>query len=177
MSHGGYPCPQQAHESPTQAPETEQEERDDKRDRRHGSRVRDQVAWIPRQEAHQEGDEIVGRSSTHSCQKAKPTADSDPAYHKTSDEADEETEHAGEEFQRRQSQCRLDGQPVHGDLQACVTERSRTDENDQDGEQGREHPCNGSGYQRRGETSPGQGKGHGSGMAGARSALLGSDPF
>jgi hypothetical protein len=54
MSHSGYSCPEQTHESPTHALETEQQERDDKRDRRHGSLVRDQVAWIPGEESHSE---------------------------------------------------------------------------------------------------------------------------
>lgn len=121
--------------------------------RRHGSRIRGKVAWISREEAHQEGNEGIHRTCTHSCQKAKPTTDRDPARHKTGGEADEEAEHEREEFQCCQSKCCLDGQPVHGDLQACGMKRPRVDEDDQDCEQSGEHTCDGSSYQRRGKTS------------------------
>ena len=134
MFHGRYPHSEQAHKSPTNAPKTKQQERDHEMCRRHGNSVRSKVAWITREETHQEGDEIIGTSCTHSCQKAKSTADSYSAHHKTSGEADEEAEYESEEFQQRQNQCRLDGQPVHSDLQACSMKRPRVDKNDQDRE-------------------------------------------
>jgi hypothetical protein len=145
MPHSGYPCSEQAHKSSFHTPETKQQERDNKRRRHYGGSVHDQVAWIPREKAHQEGDEIIDSSCIRSCQKAKPTADGDPAHDKTGDEADEKAESEHEEFQQRQDKCRFDGQPIHCDLQAGDTERSCIDENKQYGEQGREYTCNGSG--------------------------------
>ena len=85
-----------------------------------------------------------------------PTANGDPAHDNASDEADDQTEHEHEKFQRSQCQCRLDRQPVYGDLLACRMERPRIDENDQDGEQSCEDTCHDSGDERRGETLPGQ---------------------
>src|SRR4051812_29851105 len=75
MPHSGYPCSEQAHKSSFHTPETKQQERDNKRRRHYGGSVHDQVAWIPREKAHQEGDEIIDSSRIRSCQKAKPTAD------------------------------------------------------------------------------------------------------
>ena len=52
MSHGRYPRSEQAYESPTNAPETEQQERDHETPGRHGRPVHYEVAWIAGDEAY-----------------------------------------------------------------------------------------------------------------------------
>jgi len=152
MSHRSQPCSEETYQSSAYAPETEQQEWDYQTCRCHRSRVRDKVAWISREEAYQEDDEVVDRACAHACQKAKPTEDGDLADHKSGDEADEETEYKREELQRCQNQRSLDGQAIHGNLQNCGMGRPRIDENDQDREQGKEHTCYGPSYQGRGKT-------------------------
>lgn len=57
MSQGHYPCPEQAHQSPTHAPQTEQQERDHQAPSRQDRPVYHKVAWIAGDEAHQEGND------------------------------------------------------------------------------------------------------------------------
>jgi hypothetical protein len=80
MSHGRYPCPEQAHQSPTNAPETEQQERDHETPSRHGRTVHYEIAWIAGDEAHQEGHQVENGSCKRTRQETEPTTDGDSAY-------------------------------------------------------------------------------------------------
>src|SRR6266849_11025378 len=118
MSHGHYPCSEQAHESPAYAPETEQQERNYEAPGRHSRPVHREVAWIAGDEAHQEGDEGEDGSCKRACQEAEPATDGDSADDQTENKADEQREREIEEFPCRQGKSRLDGQPIHCNLLA-----------------------------------------------------------
>src|SRR6266567_6957751 len=79
MSHGHYPCSEKTHESPTNAPETEQQERDHETPGRHGRPVHYEVAWIAGDEAHQEGNQVEDGACKSACQEAEPSTDGNSA--------------------------------------------------------------------------------------------------
>src|SRR6266849_2137570 len=75
MSHGRYPCSEQTHQSPTNAPQTEQQERDHQTPSRQGRTVHHKVARIAGDEAHQEGNQVEDGSCKSACQEAEPSTD------------------------------------------------------------------------------------------------------
>src|SRR5579859_4855877 len=155
MFHRHYPCSKQTEESPTQAPETEQQERDDETLRRHGCSVDDQVAWIAGEEARQKGEQRIDGTCKSPCQEAEPTTDGYPPNDKTNTKAPKQDQRKSEQFQRCQSKSRLDSQPVHGNLLAGRVKRPCVDEDDQGCDQGAEYTSKDSRYQRREEAFPG----------------------
>src|SRR5947209_6553211 len=79
MSHGRYPCSEQAHQSPANAPQTKQQESEYETPSRQGRTVHYKVAWITRDESHQEGNQVEDGSCKSACQEAEPTTDGNPA--------------------------------------------------------------------------------------------------
>src|SRR5260221_4162004 len=113
MSHGHYPRPEQAHQSPSNAPETEQQERDRQPPSRHGRPIDGEVAWIAGDEAHQEGHQGEDGACKSACQEAEPTTDGNSANDQTDNKANEQAQYDSEKYQSCQGKSRLDGQPIH----------------------------------------------------------------
>src|SRR6266700_4423894 len=79
MPHGRYPCSEETHQSPTNAPQTEQQERDHQTPSRQGRTVHHKVARIAGDEAHQEGNQVEDGSCKSACQEAEPSTDGNSA--------------------------------------------------------------------------------------------------
>src|SRR5579859_4125882 len=92
MSHGYYPCAEQAHEPPAYTPQTEQQERNHETPGRHGRPVHREVAWITGDEVHQEGNEGEDGSCQRACHEAEPATDGNSADDHTENKANEQRE-------------------------------------------------------------------------------------
>ena len=98
MSHGHYPCSEEADETPTQAYQTEKQERENEAPSRQDCPTHRKVAWVARDEAHQEGNEGEDSSCENACHEAEPTPDGDSANDNTDEKTNEEAQHDIEEF-------------------------------------------------------------------------------
>src|SRR5438309_2320729 len=108
MSHGHYPCSEKTHESPTNAPQTEQ----------------------------QESNQGEDGSSKRACQEAESATDGDSANDQTDSKANEQAQRDIEEFQSCQGKSRLDGQLIHCNLLAGCVKGACKHEGDQNRQQG-----------------------------------------
>ena len=93
MSYGRYPCSEQAHKSPTNAPQAEQQERDYETPSRQGRTVHHKVAWVAGDEAHQEGNQVEDGTCQNSCQEAESATDGNSANDETDKKASEQAQH------------------------------------------------------------------------------------
>src|SRR6266567_5424375 len=142
MSHGHYPCSEETHESPTNAPQTEQQERDHQTPSRQGRPVHHKVARIAGDEAHQEGHQVEDGSCKSACQEAEPSTDGYSANDQTDKKANEQAQCETEEFPCCQGKSRLDGQTIHRNLLARCMKGPRIDECDYHRQQGSDDTCN-----------------------------------
>src|SRR2546421_10916538 len=97
MSHGHYPCSEETHESPANAPQTEQQERDHETPSRQGRTVHREVAWIAGDQAYQEGNQVEDGSCESACQEAEPATDSYSANDPTDKKANQQAQRDIEE--------------------------------------------------------------------------------
>src|SRR5260370_10493167 len=141
MSHGHYQCPEQAHQSPTHAPQTEQQERDQQTPSRHGRPIHCEVAWIAGDEAHQEGKQVEDGACKSACQEAEPTTDGNSANDQTDKKANEQAQYDSEKYQSCQGKSRLDGQLIHCNLLADCLKGACKHEVDLDSQMGCNNPC------------------------------------
>jgi hypothetical protein len=142
MSHGRYPCSEQADESSANTPEAEKQEGDHETPSCHRRSVSYEVARIAGDEAHKEEDQGEDGSCQSACQETKPATDGDAANDNTNKKTNEQREREREEFPCRQGERRLDSQPIHRNLLFGDMKSLRIDEGDHHGQQGSKHACN-----------------------------------
>lgn len=90
MSYSGYPCSEQAHQSPTYAPETQKQERDHEAATCRGWPIHCEVAWIAGNEIHAESDQEEDGSRQRTCQETEPSPDGDSADDQTDKKGNEQ---------------------------------------------------------------------------------------